>query len=96
MKDKISKEETNLIKDIVRLIKSLPCTDCNKRYPNHEMSFDHLNPKTKKGNISIQIHYRNWTLMEVIREIAKTELVCLPCHRLRTINRNKKYGKKNN
>ena len=63
--------------------KSVPCTDCGGRYPPHVMDLDHL--ADKQGEIS-RLMYSVGT-ERLIREIAKCEVVCANCHRIRTHDR---------
>lgn len=64
------------------------CKDCGIQYTlePHLMEFDHIsNDKTKC--ISLAILQSGWSLEKVLDEIAKCDLVCILCHRLRTKNR---------
>lgn len=56
------------------------CVDCGIK--NHiVLDFDHL--KDKKYNVSRMIHDRfSWAAIK--KEIAKCEVVCANCHRIRT------------
>ena len=63
--------------------KSKPCTDCGIMYPPYVMEFDHLGDKLY--NISDIV--RNGCKKKYLAEIAKCELVCSNCHRIRTHNR---------
>lgn len=58
-----------------------PCADCNKTYPPCVMDFDHLNGDEKLIEISKMLNYSRPGLE---KEIAKCELVCSNCHRIRT------------
>ncbi len=61
-----------------------PCTDCGKIYPPEAMQWDHLPGYEKLGDISTLTTVDR---EEVLREIAKCELVCANCHAIRTIRR---------
>lgn len=67
---------------ISKLKESSPCVDCGKFYPACVMDFDHLGDK--KFGIS---HSLTRSREVIEREIAKCELVCSNCHRIRTHNR---------
>ncbi len=68
---------------IVEYKESRPCTDCSGLFPAVCMDFDHLRDKTY--NVSVMRGDHSWeTLMA---EIAKCELVCSNCHRVRTRDR---------
>jgi hypothetical protein len=64
--------------------KDKPCADCNVVFPPCCMDFDHLEGFVKLGSINKMLTAN----MDVLRaEIAKCELVCSNCHRIRTIKR---------
>jgi hypothetical protein len=62
-------------------IKDAPCADCGGRFPPYVMDFDHKDWSTKTATISMMRHS---TLERIKEEIAKCELVCSNCHRIRT------------
>jgi len=60
-----------------------PCKDCGQHLIPEAMDFDHLGDKSfdiSKGN-----RKRSWPA--VLSEIAKCDLVCANCHRVRTARR---------
>lgn len=59
------------------------CVDCGE-YNHIVLDFDHL--KDKKYNISRMIH-DGFSWAAIKKEIAKCEVVCANCHRIRTYNR---------
>ena len=59
------------------------CTDCGETNPI-VLDFDHL--KDKKYNVSRMIH-DGFSWAAIKKEIAKCEVVCANCHRIRTHNR---------
>lgn len=63
-----------------------PCTDCGRIFDPQVMQWDHLPQFEKLGDVSAAF----WGRMEVeiLREIAKCELVCTNCHTIRTFTRN--------
>ena len=70
----------------IRQIKeSTPCYDCNVQYPSCVMEFDHL--KDKIANIADMLGKFGWETIE--KEMAKCDIVCANCHRIRTWNRSK-------
>jgi hypothetical protein len=74
----------------IQTLKSEPCTDCGKSFPYYVMDFDHRNPSTKFRDIADMIKRMNaWET--VLAEIAKCDLVCACCHRLRTYHGNNSY-----
>lgn len=64
-------------------LKNVPCADCGGRFPAVCMDFDHRPGETKTGEIS------GFTrgIEALKREIAKCDLVCANCHRIRTAKR---------
>lgn len=67
-------------------IKSKPCQDCGNSFDICCMDFDHRDGTDKKYNIgSMFAHHYSRELIE--QELAKCDLVCANCHRIRTKNR---------
>lgn len=79
-----AKRETGL--RITKYKSETPCADCGGIFPPCCMDFDHL-PGTKKLYAvgTMVSHGHSWPKIEV--EIAKCELVCANCHRIRTQDR---------
>lgn len=65
-------------------LKSVPCADCKQTFDPICMDFDHVT-SDKVANVSSLVS--NHSLETVRREVAKCEVVCSNCHRLRTKNR---------
>jgi hypothetical protein len=63
-----------------------PCLDCKNFYPPECMDFDHLDPTTKVASVGHMIACR-WSWVKIEVEMAKCELVCANCHRIRTKRR---------
>lgn len=61
-------------------LKDVPCVDCGFRYPPECMDFDHVRGE-KLFNIGMN---RDRKPEVVLKEIAKCEIVCANCHRIRT------------
>ena len=69
---------------LVRRLKDRPCADCGGRFPPHVMDFDHVRGR-KRGDIA---RMKMQTSTEaLLREIAKCDVVCANCHRIRTHQR---------
>ena len=67
-------------------IKSNPCADCGGSFDVCCMDFDHRDASEKKFNVgSMFAHHYSRELIEA--EVAKCDLVCANCHRIRTRNR---------
>lgn len=64
--------------------KSKPCMDCNKSFPAYCMDFDHRPGEHKEFDLG-RATFIGLTRREL--EIAKCDLVCACCHRIRTYSR---------
>lgn len=62
--------------------KDRPCMDCGVQYPPYVMDFDHRDKKEKKFNLAAG-HTRAGIEL-LLAEIAKCDVVCANCHRIRT------------
>lgn len=71
--------------DWVNKIKTLaPCPDCNQRWPACAMDFDHRPGEVKCFNVAEGL---NRSVPAILGEMAKCDLVCSNCHRVRTAAR---------
>lgn len=70
---------------LVAAIKDQPCADCGVRYPPYVMEFDHVSG-VKLRTISEMVR-SGASVESILAEIAKCELVCANCHRVRTARR---------
>lgn len=61
------------------------CKDCGGGYPPEAMDFDHRDPAEKKMEMSHAI--RRASFRALLAEVAKCDLVCSNCHRVRTARR---------
>lgn len=64
-------------------LKDQPCHDCGNRYPPECMDFDHVRGDKLFG-VSTR---RNDSWKRILAEMAKCDLVCANCHRIRTRDR---------
>lgn len=80
---------------LLRRLRSVPCTDCGKRYPWYVMEFDHCRGPhyrygkkkiTAEGRAGISALVSNGQA-QLLREIAKCDVVCANCHKVRTYKR---------
>lgn len=78
---------------LAEIKESNPCTDCGRYLASYLMEYDHLDPTTKVAGITAMVtRNRPWTSVEA--EMAKCELVCGECHRIREASRRQaKQGK---
>lgn len=63
------------------------CVDCEQSYPWYVLDFDHVRGK-KVANIGQMLDY--FSVEDILKEVAKCDVVCSNCHRERT------YQRKNN
>jgi hypothetical protein len=68
----------------IDVLKSVPCADCALSFPPHVMDFDHRNPANKLHEVSQLINKSNSPWRTILEEVAKCDVVCVCCHRLRT------------
>lgn len=71
-------------------LKDVPCGDCGIRFPRVCMDFDHVSGE-KILSISKMVH-KDFSMEAILAEVAKCEVVCSNCHRIRTANRGQWYG----
>ncbi len=76
--------QRNKNKELVREAKRRPCADCGASYPPYVMDFDHVRG-VKVGNIALLKTYASTAVL--LAEIAKCDVVCSNCHRIRTHKR---------
>lgn len=78
---KKNKDSRNEVREKIRKIKEeSPCKDCGNYFPYYVMDFDHQGDKD--FTIANNLHKKSWSIIEA--EIAKCEIVCANCHRIRT------------
>lgn len=81
----VSKSRKDALRNFITSAKSRPCKDCGREYPYYVMDFDHIPGRGDKAfKLSI---FRGRSLVNIEREIAKCDVVCSNCHRIRTHNR---------
>lgn len=75
--------------DLINEIKSNPCADCGQTFDPVCMDFDHLGDKDFAMATAKQRSTES-----ILKEVAKCDIVCSNCHRLRTKKR-RELGLKN-
>lgn len=68
--------------EFLAVVKDVPCLDCHLRWPKACMEFDHRPGETK--TYSIGRSGAKLALAALKTEIAKCDIVCANCHRIRT------------
>lgn len=77
----IAKQKAYLAKYIQDIKGKTPCMDCKANYPYYVMDFDHVRGRKHK-NVAELIP--TLSKKKIDEEIAKCEIVCSNCHRIRT------------
>lgn len=86
----IAKQKAYLAQYLRDLKTKTPCVDCGINYPYYVMDFDHVRG-VKQANVMELVSTLSKKRIDL--EIAKCEIVCSNCHRIRTHMR--KMNKKN-
>ncbi len=69
----------------IQSLKAKPCHDCGQQFHFSAMDFDHVRGD-KQFNLAAPA---GWVYDEILAEVAKCDVVCSNCHRVRTFNRSK-------
>ena len=80
---------TNVLGWLIKTYEGTPCMDCGNVFSFCVMDFDHRPDETKDFSIGKRGTYKmtEETLIKLQKEVAKCDLVCSNCHRLRTKER---------
>jgi hypothetical protein len=65
-------------------IRDVPCVDCGRRFPPCVMQFDHRDPTAKAQGVTRMLMRARSV---ILAEVAKCDIVCTNCHRVRTYER---------
>ncbi len=68
--------------DLLERLRDVPCADCGDRFEACAMDFDHRDPALKRFTVSRMVGRA--TTAAIVDEVAKCDIVCANCHRLRT------------
>jgi hypothetical protein len=66
-------------------LRDVPCADCNRGFPSCAMDFDHRDPMAKRSRVTSMIGRAGTA--RILAEVAKCDIVCANCHRVRTFER---------
>ena len=80
----IAKQKAYLAQYLRDLKTKTPCVDCGINYPYYVMDFDHVRGQ-KHANVMELVS--KLSKKKIDEEIAKCEIVCSNCHRIRTYMR---------
>jgi len=86
---KNNRRQRTKLQKIAAQAKNQPCQDCGCSFPACAMDFDHRDPKTKVAKISSMVFCGSKQLL--LDEIAKCDVVCAICHRLRTNRQSRRH-----
>jgi hypothetical protein len=67
------------------------CVDCGVAYPHYVLEYDHLPGKGKEVALARAMTL-GWGPERLLSEMAKCDLVCANCHKIRTFNRRGAHG----
>ena len=84
--------ESQRLRDINLFVNSLKnnkiCADCQLPHPYWRLDFDHRDHSQKFMTVS-RMKLSKYSNRRILQEVAKCDLVCARCHRLRTFKRNR-------
>jgi transposase len=80
-----SRSRTTAKRKLWKYKETMGCTDCKEMYPHYMLDFDHLPEFEKVDSPAQLIHRYSWK--RALEEIAKCEVVCANCHKIRTWQR---------
>ena len=78
-------QRKQIAESFVNAAKDVPCADCGGRFPSVAMDFDHVRGE-KHANVSLLVN-AGASVERLEAEIAKCDVVCSNCHRVRTQQR---------
>lgn len=71
--------------ELLNRLRHVPCADCARSFPPCAMDFDHRRGVTKRVAVTRMIGRAG--VEAILEEVAKCDIVCANCHRLRTFTR---------
>lgn len=78
-------EVAKTLEELHRYKEKMGCADCRNRFPHYVLEFDHM-PGYQKIDVVYRV-LRNYGIEMAWKEVAKCEVVCSNCHKIRTYNR---------
>jgi hypothetical protein len=90
-KQSVAKQKAHLAKYIREYKEKNPCADCKIHFPYYVMDFDHVRGRKQKNVMEL---IPTLSKKKIDEEIAKCEVVCSNCHRVRTHMRKENKLKK--
>ena len=68
--------------ELLNQLRQVPCAECRGCFPPYTMDFDHRDPGTKSFALGGKCQLKSKEVL--LREVAKCDVVCANCHRIRT------------
>ena len=82
-----ARQRQHEISEFLREQKRKPCLDCGHSFPTYCMDFDHVPDRGEKLMEISQMARRRASWAAIHAELAKCDVVCANCHRIRTHER---------
>jgi len=83
-----NKRQFSKLRALITEAKNKPCMDCGVSYPYYVMDLDHRDSTTKIDKVSHLVFSGSENIVK--NEIAKCDVVCANCHRIRTFTKQEK------
>jgi formate-dependent nitrite reductase cytochrome c552 subunit len=71
--------------EVLDQLRTVPCADCGGVFAQCAMDFDHRDPASKSMRVTAMVGRAG--IRRILAEVAKCDIVCANCHRLRTFER---------
>ncbi len=84
-----TEKQYRIRRDIIAQFKNQPCADCGHSFPVCAMDFDHVRGEKSFGIGGVGIMC---SIPKLLAEIAKCDVVCACCHRVRTWYNQRRRG----
>lgn len=85
------RRDRSALTERVRRLKNVPCADCGGTFDPVCMDFDHRPGAGKLFDLASVTTGRRHTWDEILAEVAKCDIICSNCHRIRT-HRKRNHG----
>lgn len=82
---KHKKKLHTVLEDLHLYKEKLGCSDCRNHFPHYVLEFDHR-PEFQKVDVVYRV-LRNYGAEAAWAEVAKCDVVCSNCHKIRTYRR---------
>jgi hypothetical protein len=86
-----ARERKRRLRATLREARNKPCADCGRQFPSYAMDLDHREGEVKKATFNELLY---GSAQALLAEIAKCDVVCAVCHRIRTHHRKQWLAKR--